>query len=199
MCPKVSTQYKIDVKEKIVDAALATFSKNGYDRTRMDDIAEAANVSKGTLYLYFKNKEELFFAISERNIRELKEQLSTLLTKSEDLIASTENFYENFRSNTSGTNMEKVFFEIIAESSRNLKLRRMLYEQRIKMLDVVTTYLDLQQEKGLIRKNSNTKTIASGLISLYNGLSLSKILGINETLNKQTWINTVRAIFNGIS
>jgi AcrR family transcriptional regulator len=199
MCPKVSTQYKIDVKEKIVDAALATFSKNGYDRTRMDDIAEAANVSKGTLYLYFKNKEELFFAISERNIRELKEQLSTLLTKSEDLISSAENVYENFRSNTSGTNVEKVFFEIIAESSRNLKLRRMLYEQRIKMLDVVTTYLDLQQEKGLIRKNSNTKTIASGLISLYNGLSLSKILGINETLNKQTWINTVRAIFNGIS
>jgi TetR/AcrR family transcriptional regulator, repressor for uid operon len=199
MCPKVSTQYKIDVKEKIVDAALVTFSKNGYDRTRMDDIAEAANVSKGTLYLYFKNKEELFFAISERNIRELKEQLSTLLTKSEDLISSAESFYENFRSNTSGTNVEKVFFEIIAESSRNLKLRRMLYEQRIKMLDVVTTYLDLQQEKGLIRKNSNTKTIASGLISLYNGLSLSKILGINETLNKQTWINTVRAIFNGIS
>ena len=199
MCPKVSTQYKIDVKEKIVDAALATFSKNGYDRTRMDDIAEAANVSKGTLYLYFKNKEELFFAISERNIRELKEQLSTLLTKSEDIISTAENFYENFRSNTSGTNVEKVFFEIIAESSRNLKLRRMLYEQRIKMLDVVTTYLDLQQEKGLIRKNSNTKTIASGLISLYNGLSLSKILGINETLNKQTWINTVRAIFNGIS
>jgi AcrR family transcriptional regulator len=199
MCPKVSTQYKIDIKEKIVDAALATFSKNGYDRTRMDDIAEAANVSKGTLYLYFKNKEELFFAISERNIRELKEQLSTLLTKSEDLISSAENVYENFRSNTSGTNVEKVFFEIIAESSRNLKLRRMLYEQRIKMLDVVTTYLDLQQEKGLIRKDSNTKTIASGLISLYNGLSLSKILGISETLNKQTWINTVRAIFNGIS
>ena len=199
MCPKVSTQYKMDVKEKIVDAALVTFSKNGYDRTRMDDIAEAANVSKGTLYLYFKNKEELFFAISERNISELKEQLSTLLTKSEDIISTAENFYENFRSNTSGTNVEKVFFEIIAESSRNLKLRRMLYEQRIKMLDVVTTYLDLQQEKGLIRKNSNTKTIASGLISLYNGLSLSKILGINETLNKQTWINTVRAIFNGIS
>ena len=199
MCPKVSTQYKIDVKEKIVDAALATFSKNGYDRTRMDDIAEAANVSKGTLYLYFKNKEQLFYAISERNIRELKEQLSTLLTKSEDLISSAENFYENFRSNTSGTNVEKVFFEIIAESSRNLKLRRMLYEQRIKMLDVVTIYLDLQREKGLMRKDSNTKAIASGLISLYNGLSLSKVLGISETLNKQTWIDTVRAIFNGIS
>jgi hypothetical protein len=95
--------------------------------------------------------------------------------------------------------VEKVFFEIIAESSRNLKLRRMLYEQRIKMLDVVTIYLDLQREKGLMRKDSNTKAIASGLISLYNGLSLSKVLGISETLNKQTWIDTVRAIFNGIS
>jgi hypothetical protein len=75
----------------------------------------------------------------------------------------------------------------------------MLYEQRIKMLDVVTIYLDLQREKGLMRKDSNTKAIASGLISLYNGLSLSKVLGISETLNKQTWIDTVRAIFNGIS
>jgi hypothetical protein len=50
-----------------------------------------------------------------------------------------------------------------------------------------------------MRKDSNTKAIASGLISLYNGLSLSKVLGISETLNKQTWIDTVRAIFNGIS
>src|SRR5919112_6836079 len=104
MCPKVSVQYKIKAKERIVESALFTFSKYGYDRTRMEDIAEGAKVSKGTLYLYFKNKEELFFAISERNIRELKEQLSTLLTKSEDLISSAENFYENFRSNTSGTN-----------------------------------------------------------------------------------------------
>ena len=85
MCPKVSTQYKIDVKEKIVNAALMTFSKYGYDRTRMDDVAEAAKVSKGRLYLYFKNKEELFYAISERNIAELKQQLSTLFTGKEKL------------------------------------------------------------------------------------------------------------------
>ena len=38
----------------------------------MDDIAKTANLSKGTLYLYFKNKEELFNAISERNTNELK-------------------------------------------------------------------------------------------------------------------------------
>jgi AcrR family transcriptional regulator len=198
MCPKVSTQYKIDVKEKIVNAALMTFSKYGYDRTRMDDVAEAAKVSKGRLYLYFKNKEELFYAISERNIAELKQQLSTLFTGKENLKSSSENFYENFRSNNT-TDLEKVFFEIIAESSRNLKLRKMLYEQRIKIFDVVIEYLDSQMQRGLIKKGTNTKAIASGLVSLYNGLSLSRVLGISETLNKQTWLDTVRAIFNAIS
>lgn len=198
MCPKVSTQYKIDVKEKIVNAALMTFSKYGYDRTRMDDVAEAAKVSKGRLYLYFKNKEELFYAISERNIAELKQQLSTLFTGKENLKSSSENFYENFRSNNT-TDLEKVFFEIIAESSRNLKLRKMLYEQRIKIFDVVIEYLNSQMQRGLIKKGTNTKAIASGLVSLYNGLSLSRVLGISETLNKQTWLETVRAIFNAIS
>lgn len=198
MCPKVSTQYKIDVKEKIVNAALMTFSKYGYDRTRMDDVAEAAKVSKGRLYLYFKNKEELFYAISERNIAELKQQLSTLFTGKENLKSSSENFYENFRSNNT-TDVEKVFFEIIAESSRNLKLRKMLYEQRIKIFDVVIEYLNSQMQRGLIKKGTNTKAIASGLVSLYNGLSLSRVLGISETLNKQTWLDTVRAIFNAIS
>jgi AcrR family transcriptional regulator len=198
MCPKVSTQYKIDVKEKIVNAALMTFSKYGYDRTRMDDVAEAAKVSKGRLYLYFKNKEELFYAISERNIAELKQQLSTLFTGKENLKSSSENFYENFRSNNT-TDLEKVFFEIIAESSRNLKLRKMLYEQRIKIFDVVIEYLNSQMQRGLIKKGTNTKAIASGLVSLYNGLSLSRVLGISESLNKQTWLDTVRAIFSAIS
>lgn len=199
MCPKVSTQYKIEVKEKIVDAALVTFSKYGYDKTRMDDIADAAKVSKGRLYLYFKNKEELFYAISERNITELKEQLSRLFTKKEDLISDAENFYENFGSKKTAPDLEKVFFEIIAESSRNPKLRKMLYEQRIKIFDVVVEYLNSQMQRGLIKKDTNTKAIASGLVSLYNGLSLSKVLGISETLNKQTWLDTVRAIFNGMS
>jgi hypothetical protein len=75
----------------------------------------------------------------------------------------------------------------------------MLYEQRIRIFDVVTEYLHLQIQSGLLKKDTNTKAIASGLVSLYNGLSLSKVLGISETLNKQTWLDTVRAIFDGIS
>jgi TetR/AcrR family transcriptional regulator, repressor for uid operon len=95
LCPRVTTQYKTEVKEKIVQAALTTFSKYGYDKTRMDDIAENAKISKGTLYLYFKSKEKLFYAISENSINELKEQLSKLFSKKEDLV-SAEKFYDQY-------------------------------------------------------------------------------------------------------
>jgi AcrR family transcriptional regulator len=199
MCPRVSAQYKIEVKEKIVESALITFSKYGYDRTRMDDIAEATKVSKGTLYLYFRSKEELFYAISERNISRLKEQLSTFMaTRKEELVPNAERFYENFH-NEAGQDFEKVFFEIIAESLRNPKLRRMLYEQRLKIIDVITEYLNLQVERELFTKDVDIKAISSGLVSLFNGLSISKVSGISEASNKQAWRETITAIFKGIS
>jgi TetR/AcrR family transcriptional regulator, repressor for uid operon len=75
----------------------------------------------------------------------------------------------------------------------------MLYEQRIKIFDIVIEYLNSQMQRGLLKKDTNTKAIASGLVSLYNGLSLSKMLGISEILNKRTWLDTVRAIFDGVS
>ena len=52
----------VDKKEKaarIGSAAIPVFRKLGYDRTRMADIAQAAGVGKGTLYEYFRNKDEI--------------------------------------------------------------------------------------------------------------------------------------------
>jgi AcrR family transcriptional regulator len=46
--------------KQILDAALAVFAERGLAAARLDDIAKAAGVSKGTIYLYFANKEELF-------------------------------------------------------------------------------------------------------------------------------------------
>ena len=178
MCPKVTSQYKTEIREKIVDAPIVTFSKHGYDRTKMDDIAETANLSKGTIYLYFKSKEELFYAISENNIKALKEQLSVLFTKSEDLISDSQKFYVNFRK--ASEQSDKVFLETIAESSRNQRLQEMLYHQRMKVLDIVTEYLKLQIKKGFFRSDIDIDAVAVGLVSLYDGLSISKIIGIGE-------------------
>src|SRR3974390_3903072 len=50
-------------RRQIVDGARSVFLARGFDAASMGDIAKAAAVSKGTLYVYFKNKEELFAAI----------------------------------------------------------------------------------------------------------------------------------------
>lgn len=165
----------------------------------MDDIAEAAKVSKGTLYLYFRSKEELFYAISETNILRLKDQLATLMaTRKEELVSNAEKFYESFHNET-GQIFDRIFFEIIAESARNPKLKRMLYEHRLRIIDIVTEYLNSQVEKGLFAKDIDIKAISVGLVSLFNGLSIGKVSGMSESSNKQAWKETIRAIFKGMS
>jgi AcrR family transcriptional regulator len=53
-------------RRQIVEGARQVFLARGFDAASMMDIAKAAGVSKGTLYVYFKNKEELFAAIVQQ-------------------------------------------------------------------------------------------------------------------------------------
>lgn len=66
-----------DKREVITTAALDLFRHYGYRRTSMEDIARAASVAKGTLYLYFESKDQLFEAICSS----LAEQVSENLTR----------------------------------------------------------------------------------------------------------------------
>ncbi|HUH85188.1 MAG TPA: TetR/AcrR family transcriptional regulator [Stellaceae bacterium] len=59
---------KEDRPGEILAAALACFAERGYAATRLDDVARRAGVTKGTLYLYFPNKEELFKAVVRQAI-----------------------------------------------------------------------------------------------------------------------------------
>ncbi len=54
--------------QELLAAALDQFVERGYAATRLEDVAKRAGVSKGTLYLYFTNKEELFKAVVRANI-----------------------------------------------------------------------------------------------------------------------------------
>ena len=77
---------------EIIAAALETFAERGFAATRLDDIAERAGVTRGTLYLYFPSKEELFKAVvrqaivpviarGEAMLEHSQESSSALLTK----------------------------------------------------------------------------------------------------------------------
>jgi AcrR family transcriptional regulator len=54
--------------QQIVDAALVVFGEHGLAGARLDDIAQRAGIAKGTIYLYFPNKEELFREVVRRTI-----------------------------------------------------------------------------------------------------------------------------------
>lgn len=54
--------------QELLAAALDLFVERGYAATRLDDVAASAGVSKGTLYLYFANKEDLFKAVVRENV-----------------------------------------------------------------------------------------------------------------------------------
>jgi AcrR family transcriptional regulator len=65
--------------QELLDAALALFVEKGFAATRAEEVAHAAGVSKGTLYLYYQSKEELFKAVVRQKLTGLiAEGLETL-------------------------------------------------------------------------------------------------------------------------
>lgn len=75
---------------EIVQAALASFAERGFAATRLDDVAAAAGISKGTIYLYFPNKEELFRAVVRQavlpNLEAAEAEVATHAGSSADLL-----------------------------------------------------------------------------------------------------------------
>ena len=194
MCPKVTSQHKQEVRGRIIQSAIECFSKNGFDRTRMDDISLLAELSKGTLYNYFDNKEDLFNAICEDSLDLLKIRLDRLFTNNRnDLISNAELFYENFQK-IQKEGSAKVFFEALSESTRNSKLQKILFEHRLKIYKVVENYLQIQRDKGFFKGEMNLTYIASGMVSLFDGITAGSLLGIPEDYNRKIWSITIKAI-----
>ena len=103
----------------ILDAALDVFAENGFAAARLDDVAQKAGVAKGTLYLYFPDKEALFEDL-------LRGVASPVLDRFAALSADTtipagvmlERILEVFASQIIGTKRERLVRLIITEGPR---------------------------------------------------------------------------------
>lgn len=78
---------KLQRKNEIIDAAEQVFFTKGFVNSTMEEIASEAELSKGTLYLYFKNKEDLHFAINIKALEILSEML-------QEVVHQTKNGYD---------------------------------------------------------------------------------------------------------
>ena len=78
-----------DKREAILRAATRVFARNGYFNSKVADIASAAGVADGTVYLYFKSKEEILHSIFDRtvdvSVKEAREELKELTDPREKL------------------------------------------------------------------------------------------------------------------
>ncbi|MBR6112055.1 MAG: TetR/AcrR family transcriptional regulator [Paludibacteraceae bacterium] len=70
----------MDTKDVLIDVARTLFATKGYANTSMNDIANAANKGRRTLYTYFKNKDEVFYAVIRAETLALRDYLKQLLT-----------------------------------------------------------------------------------------------------------------------
>jgi TetR/AcrR family transcriptional regulator, repressor for uid operon len=202
MCAKVTLEHKLEIRDRIVAGALISFSKNGFDKTRMDDIAVESGVSKGTIYIYFKSKEELFYELCEKNLVALREQLFSLLVinykgnnaKNDKLISNAKGFFNSF---SQVENSYIIFLEILSKSTRNKKLKSILYSQHEK---IVTSMKEHILDAIKIEKTRNfpeekeIDSMVMSLITVYNGLMMNRLLGIKEETNKKTWDDSVSRI-----
>src|SRR5579859_2577292 len=70
-----------DKRERILDAAVRVFASRGFHATRVSDVASAAGVADGTIYLYFKSKDALLVSLFESRVERLLTFLETELPR----------------------------------------------------------------------------------------------------------------------
>lgn len=67
--------------DKMLAAAIGLFGTKQFHEVRMEDIAAAAGVGKGTLYRYFRNKDDLYFVLLTRAAKEIQDRLAVAIAK----------------------------------------------------------------------------------------------------------------------
>jgi AcrR family transcriptional regulator len=70
---------KSEIRTEIVGIARKVFSRNGYKKTTMEQIARAAKMGKSSIYYYYKSKDEIFEAVVVREAQELKKRLEKVI------------------------------------------------------------------------------------------------------------------------
>lgn len=80
-------------RERILSVARDSFARYGYKKTSMDEIAGAARVGKGTIYLYYKDKEGLFFSVILREAERLREQVMRAVDKKSTAVEKVEGMF----------------------------------------------------------------------------------------------------------
>jgi len=166
---------KVDVADErraqIIQAALACFTRKGYNNTTMDDIVTESGLSKGTLYWYFKGKDDLFAAAIMSLLMDVGEEavvaLEQCTTASERLRALAQSA-ANFSKKAEG--FFSLFLEFWASSPRREEAGQLWIGLLVQYKDLVVEIIEEGVRNGEF-KPVDAEQLVWALLAAYDGLA----------------------------
>jgi len=142
-----------DRPREICAAALDVFAEKGFAAARLDEIAQRAGVSKGTLYLYFKDKADLFRAVVRDTVAPNIDLVRTMIEGADlpfpDVIRM---FLPRFAALTSQARVGAVAKMVIGESRNFPELAKVWHDEVVsKALGLIGGLIERGQAKGEVR------------------------------------------------
>lgn len=143
---------------RIIDAALRVFAQKGFFNTRISEIAREANVADGTIYLYFKNKDDILISLMEEKIGKFCDVVQEDLAKVDDPVEKLRIFAYNHL-NLILENPDLA--EVMQVELRQIPKFMREYVNRIYMeyVNLVRVIIQEGQEKGIFRSD-----VAPGIV-----------------------------------
>jgi AcrR family transcriptional regulator len=153
-------------KDQIMNAAEEVFTKKGFDDARMEDIAEETGLSKGTLYLYFKSKEDLVIAILDRiflgAFKQFKTQEIAEASAREAIWRFTEEAIHDY---LKMLRMMPIAYEFLALAFRNKIVQKALKQYFDVYMDALVPLIQRGIDSGEFRRvDAQEVAIAAGAI-----------------------------------
>ncbi len=183
------TVKEISRKEQIIQSASVIFEAKGYDRTTIDDIAQAAGIAKGTFYIYFNNKEELLLEVIKKLVDQTIESIEAKSSGEKDffqriIIKGIEfiNLYLSKRD---------LLFVLIGQTVGNPRLARQLEEIHLSLVGPIIDDLRFGIKKEQVRPLDDLKTIAYALIGM--GMMIAYRLSLDQNADFHKAIKEVDA------
>jgi len=137
-------------RQAILKAALSVFAAHGFEAARLDDVAARAGVAKGTLYLYFRDKQALFEALIRDTIEPVLQRLQTVATVPDmPLSRLLEALFSVFQTEVLGTERKLLVRLIIAEGPRFPAIAEFHYRNVVsRILPLIRSVAQRAAERG---------------------------------------------------
>jgi AcrR family transcriptional regulator len=161
-------------RNDIIDAAEKVFFSQGMETSTMDNVAKEAELSKGTLYIYFESKEDLYLAITKRGLDILTKMFEKATTKTAhgiEKIYAIGQAYRDFSKKHTDYFQAMAYFDLrVKEISSESPNAKASIDQGEKVLMICADAIRCGIEDGTIRSDINPQKAAIVLWGQTNGI-----------------------------